>query len=188
MDYRPNADGVRWFVRNVWPGLKSRLPALTFAIVGRDPLPAVQRLADSPGVTVTGSVPDVRPYLAAGSVAICPLRIARGVQNKILEAMAMGKAVVASPAGIEGLDVEVGKHLLAADSPEQWQKTILELLDNEERRNMLGRAGRQHVQSRYTWAARMKPLVTLCERLCGQQASADGHVVSPEVRHGAGCR
>jgi sugar transferase (PEP-CTERM/EpsH1 system associated) len=98
MDYFPNADGACWFAREVYPMLRRRESALEFWIVGRNPTKAVQKLAALPGVSVTGSVPDVRPYLAASVGVVTPLRIARGIQNKVLEALAMGKAVLASSA------------------------------------------------------------------------------------------
>lgn len=171
MDYRPNVEGVCRFTREVFPGLKSRLDDLTFTIVGRDPSPAVRRLAEVPGVSVTGWVPDVRPYLAAAGVVVCPLRIARGVQNKILEAMAMGKAVVASAPALEGLDLRDGEYVLEARSAEQWQEHVLHLLANADAREKLGRAAREHVREKYTWTGCMAPLVSLCERLAVSRCS-----------------
>src|SRR5207245_1533631 len=97
LDYRPNVEGVGWFCRNVWPEIRRRRPDAVLLLVGRKPAPAVQRLAGEPGVEVVGQVPDVRPFLHRAAVTVVPLQIARGVQNKVLEALAMGKAVVASP-------------------------------------------------------------------------------------------
>ena len=165
MDYRPNVDGVCWFVREVWPELRRRVPELTFTIVGRDPAPEVRRLAEQPGVTVTGAVPDVRPYLAAATVAVVPLRIARGIQNKILEAMAMDRAVVGSSPAIEGLDVDVGKDLLQADSPDDWVRSVRTLLDGGDLRRALQRSARACVEGKYSWSTRMAPLVLLCKTL-----------------------
>ena len=170
MDYRPNADGACWFAREVWPELKRQVPELTFSIVGRDPARAVQRLAESPGIHVTGAVPDVRPFLAQASVAIAPLHIARGIQNKVLEAMAMGRPVVASPAALEGLDVQPGSDALQADTPAQWRQQILHLLSDDRLRAQLGRAARTCVETKYSWAARMEPLVSLCRRLCNESS------------------
>jgi sugar transferase (PEP-CTERM/EpsH1 system associated) len=165
MDYRPNVEGVCWFVREVWPELKRRVPELTFTIVGRDPTPEVLRLTDTPGITITGTVKDVRPYLASASLAVVPLRIARGIQNKMLEAMAMGRAVVGSSPAIEGLDVEVGKDVLRADLPDEWLLTVQGLLSDERRREDIGRAARERVVADYSWASRMQPLEALCNRL-----------------------
>ena len=174
MDYRPNVEGVCWFVREVWPELKSRVPELTFTIVGRDPSRAVRKLAEVLGVRVTGSVPDVRPYLTAATAAVVPLRIARGVQNKILEAMAMGRAVVASPQAIEGLDVNIGEEVLRAESPDEWIAAVLGLLSDGGRRERLGQAARKRVVSDYSWASRMAPLVSLCTALAGASEPAHG--------------
>jgi sugar transferase (PEP-CTERM/EpsH1 system associated) len=174
MDYRPNVDGVCWFVREVWGELKRRHPALTFAIVGRDPTPAVRRLVQAPGIIVTGTVPDVRPYLAAAGVAVCPLRIARGIQNKILEAMSMGRAVVSSAQGLEGLELAAGAEVVQADSAEEWIARVGRLLASEEEQRSLGAAARRCVLERYTWAAQMAPLVSLCERLAGGEAAGGG--------------
>jgi len=165
MSYRPNVDAVVWFAGEVWPGLVREIPDLTFAIVGRDPTRAVRRLGRRAGVRVVGAVPDVRPYLDAAAVAAAPLRIARGVQNKVLEAMAMQKPVVASPQALEGLDVEDGRHLLRAETPRQWRERILQLIRDEDLRRRLGKSARAWVQRRYNWTARTAPLVALCERL-----------------------
>jgi sugar transferase (PEP-CTERM/EpsH1 system associated) len=172
MDYRPNVEGVLWFVRDIWPELKRRRPDLEFTIVGRNPTLAVDRLADVPGVIVTGGVPDVRPYLSHAAVAVVPLRVARGVQNKVLEAMAMGRAVVGTSQALEGLDVVPGEHVLQADTAPQWHRTLSELLDQDDRRRQLGAAARQHVVQEYSWEAQLAPLVDLCLRLTEGQPSA----------------
>jgi len=168
MDYRPNIDGVCWFAEKVWPDLKRRQPELQFYIVGRDPAPAVRRLAEHRDIIVTGTVADVRPYLASAQVAICPLRIARGIQNKVLEAMAMGRAVGSSGPALEGLEAEVGKNALRADTPEEWQSHILSLLENHDRRLEIGRSARACVEAKYNWQSRMANLVTLCDYLYQQ--------------------
>lgn len=179
MNYRPNIEGICWFAENVWPGLRDRSPTLRLMIVGRDPAPAVRALADRPGVTVTGSVPDVRPYLSAAAVAICPLRIARGIQNKILEALAMGRSVVASPAAMEGIEAEPDRHALLAETPEQWQKQISRLIESPERRDRLGRAAREHVEQTYSWARQLRPLVRRCRELCGRTDAPAGAPAEP---------
>lgn len=167
MDYRPNVEAVTWFAREVWPDVRARVPGATFRIVGRDPAPAVLALAETPGVEVTGAVPDVRPHLADAAVAVAPLRIARGVQNKVLEAMAMGRAVLGSPAALEGLDVAVGEECLSAGAPGAWRDRLVALLGDPAERSRLGHAARRRVEQSYGWAARMEPLVALCRRLAG---------------------
>ncbi len=172
MDYRPNVEGMCWFAEAIWPALRRERPDLRFTIVGRNPAPAVRRLAERPGIEVTGSVPDVRPYLARAALVVAPLLMARGIQNKVLEAMAMGRAVVASPAALEGLEVQTPTEAVEAQPPEQWQREILDLLENDARRQAVEQAARACIESRFTWNRQMRPLVDLCLDLSG----APGHV------------
>jgi polysaccharide biosynthesis protein PslH len=172
MDYRPNIEGVCWFVRELWPGLKREVADLTFTIVGRNPAPEVLRLADTPGILVTGAVKDVRPHLAAASVTVVPLHIARGIQNKILEAMACGRAVVASSQAIEGLDVKVGQEVLRADTPDEWRTSILGLLSDEAKQRSLGAAARARVVADYSWDSQMAPMVLRCNKLAAPGKAA----------------
>jgi len=165
MDYRPNIEGVCWFVREIWPRLKADVPELTFTIVGRNPAPAVCRLAQTPGVTVTGGVPDVRPYLQGAALVVCPLQIARGIQNKVLEAMAMGKPVIGSPDALGGIELQLDVEAIEADSPHAWREQISRLLADRATRDSMGHAARLCVEAKYTWPARMSPLASLCQRL-----------------------
>ena len=165
MDYRPNVEGVCWFVREVWGEVRRTLPAATFTIVGRNPTAAVRALAETPGVVVTGAVPDVRPYLAAARVAVAPLRIARGIQNKVLEAMAAGRPVVGTRQALEGLDVRPGVDVLQADAPELWRAHVVALLADDALAESLAAAARRTATSAYSWSARMSPLVRLCRQL-----------------------
>lgn len=151
MGYYPNVDAVRFFAQHCWPLIHMRIPEATWQIVGKNPMPEVLQLANLPGVTVTGAVPDARPYLAAASVAIAPLRIGSGTRLKILEAFAMQKAVVSSSIGCEGLEVESGRHLLVADQPEAFAEAVITLLNQPEKRRELGRAGRALVETTYSW-------------------------------------
>jgi sugar transferase (PEP-CTERM/EpsH1 system associated) len=151
LDYRPNVEGVCWFCREVWPDVHRRRPDAKVYLVGRKPTSAVQQLAEIPGVEVVGPVPDVRPYLARSALAIAPLRLGRGVQNKVLEAMAMAKAAVVSSQVLSGLRAEPGKQVLAAAQPTEWVEHILHLFNNEEARRQLGRAGRQFVEKQHHW-------------------------------------
>jgi sugar transferase (PEP-CTERM/EpsH1 system associated) len=169
MDYAPNVDGVCWFAEHVWPAVRLRWPDLTFTIVGRDPAKAVRRLAERDGIEVTGAVPDVRPYVANSAVAVCPLRIARGIQNKILEAMAMARPVVASPQAAQGLAVTGGEHLLIAETPREWASSVLALLADTQEQRRLGRAGRTCVETRYTWEGQLATLVDTCSELLARR-------------------
>lgn len=161
LNYQPNVDGLCWFVQRVWPGLRQRHEGVRLRIVGRDPSPAVLRLGDVAGVEVVGPVDDVRSYLAAAAVVVAPLRIARGVQNKVLEAMACAKPVVCSPAAARGIEAEPGEHLLVADGPGQWVAVVSRLLDEPGLRRRIGAEARRCVERGYRWERRLEPMVRL---------------------------
>lgn len=161
LDYRPNVDGVCWFCRDVWPEIRRHRPQATLALVGRRPAPAVRRLAELPGVTVVGQVPDVRPYLTSAAVVVVPLRIARGIQNKVLEALAMGKATVVSPPALAALGTEPGVHLLQAADRGEWIEALTGLLADAGRRQELGEAGRRYVAEHHQWARCLAPMAEL---------------------------
>jgi polysaccharide biosynthesis protein PslH len=164
MDYWPNVDAVIWFVAEVLPRLRQRWPRLRFHIVGRSPTPAVLALA-GPAVVVTGTVPDVRPYLQHAAAVVAPLRLARGIQNKILEAMAMARPVVAAWTCVEAITAEPGEELLAATEAEDYLSQISALLDVPERAAAIGRAGRQRVLHSYSWAAHLSGIDRYLDRL-----------------------
>lgn len=153
MDWRPNQDAAHWFTREIWPRLRAARPHLTALFVGRSPSPDVVELGRTPGITITGTVPDVRPMIARAAVYIVPLRIGGGSRLKILEALAMEKAVVSTRVGAEGLEVEEGRHVVLADTPEDFSAAVLRLLDDPARRALLGAAGRALVLERYRWAS-----------------------------------
>ena len=154
MDYWPNIDAVSWLVAEMLPRLLSRWPTLRFYIVGRSPTAAVSQLA-SDKVVVTGTVPDVRPYLQHAAVVAAPLRIARGIQNKVLEAMAMARPVVVAKGCGEAVDAVAERDFLLADSVEEHVQQIDALLSSPERREAMGKAARQQVLARYSWEAHL---------------------------------
>ena len=158
MDYYPNQETMFRFCRDVWPRLKSERPKLQLLIVGADPSPAVRRLAQLDGVTVTGSVPDVRPYVRRSALMVAPLAIARGTQNKILEAMVMGVPVVTSAIAAGGVDAEPETHFLVADEPDQYHRSIIRILDDPVERARLAQAGRQRMLSNHAWPRSMARL------------------------------
>ncbi|WP_194953534.1 TIGR03087 family PEP-CTERM/XrtA system glycosyltransferase [Sphingopyxis solisilvae] len=158
MDYRPNIDAVRWFAADILPLIQRQDPAARFAIVGRAPTDEVRALAKLPGVIVTGEVRDVRPWLAAADAVVAPLLLARGVQNKLLEAMAMARPVVASAAAAEGIDAVAGEHLLVADDAAGMAAAIGSLFSDREAAAKMGRAARARMIARYGWDARLAPL------------------------------
>lgn len=160
MDYWPNVDAVTWFAREVLPELAKRHPAARFHIVGRNPSSAVRAL-ESKAVVVTGTVADVRPYLQHATVVVAPLRVARGVQNKVLEAMAMTAPVVASRACAQAIGVEVGRELLTATTPAEYVAAIDGLLADSMRARAIGHAARSRVVHDYGWAEQLARLDAL---------------------------
>ncbi|WP_419807279.1 TIGR03087 family PEP-CTERM/XrtA system glycosyltransferase [Sphingomonas sp.] len=171
MDYAPNVQAVRWFARAVFPALLARHPTARFAIVGRAPTPTVKLLARQPGVLVTGEVPDVRPWLAAAAVCVAPLRLARGVQNKVLEAMAMARPVIASPQAAEGIDHQ-GTIFVAGGDPRRWVAAVNAILDTPVGTDPIGARARAQVLRRYDWAARLAPLDGLLGLELAKRAAA----------------
>ena len=154
MDYWPNIDAVTWFAQDMLPRLRDRWPALRFHIVGRSP-PATLRALAGDAVVVTGKVPDVRPYLQHAAVVVAPLRLARGIQNKILEAMAMGRPVVASSECAEAIGATAGTELLWAIDAAAFVREVDALLRNPARAAAVGHAGRQRVLRDYSWSAHL---------------------------------
>jgi sugar transferase (PEP-CTERM/EpsH1 system associated) len=158
MDYLPNIEAVRWFATNVWPTVRERYPAARFCIVGRNPAAPVTQLAKLAGVTVTGPVDDVRPWISRSAAVVAPLQIARGIQNKVLEAMAMGRPVVATPQALAGLDVEVPQEAFCARGVEEWHDTIQRLFEDERLRAETGASARRYVETHHAWEATLQPL------------------------------
>ncbi|GAB3100080.1 TIGR03087 family PEP-CTERM/XrtA system glycosyltransferase [Pseudomaricurvus hydrocarbonicus] len=149
MDYWPNVDAVAWFSREVFPELQKLRSNLKFYIVGRNPTRSVLRLNKLEGITVTGRVDDIRPYLKYATAVVAPLRIARGVQNKILEAMAMEKIVLASDAGLEGIDAELGMEVLLTNTVEDYCEFLPKILQHN--CSFIGEAARQRVVHDFNW-------------------------------------
>jgi sugar transferase (PEP-CTERM/EpsH1 system associated) len=161
MDYAPNIDAVTWFARAVLPSIRASVPGARFAIVGRAPTAAVKALAGD-AVIVTGAVPDVRGWLAAASVCVAPLQIARGIQNKVLEAMAMARPVIASREAAEGIDH--GGLIRIADGAEAFANAVVALIQDPAAADALGAAARAQALARYDWHARLAPLNGLLGR------------------------
>lgn len=161
MDYRPNIEGVEWFSQHVWPEIRQRLPKAEFNIVGRNPTPAVERLAQLPGINVVGSVPDVRPWQARAAAVVAPLKIARGMQNKVIEAMAMGKPVIATPEALTGFDIQHDKHALQADDANVFANCVCDCLTDASLRNRLGTAARDYAEHHHHWSSSLAGLSTL---------------------------
>jgi sugar transferase (PEP-CTERM/EpsH1 system associated) len=160
MDYWPNIDAVTWFSTEVVPELRARYPNLRFHIVGRSPASQVRALANDV-VSVTGSVPDVRPFLRHAAVVVAPLRVARGVQNKILEAMSMGRAVVAAEACAGGIEARPGSDYVVASDADDYMRGISALIDDPGRAREIGVAARKVVLERYSWHTRFSTISRL---------------------------
>jgi sugar transferase (PEP-CTERM/EpsH1 system associated) len=153
MDFRPNVDAVLWFAAEVWPRINAERPEARFFIVGRSPSPQVLSLSEIPGITVTGTVDDPRPWVASADVYVVPMRMGGGVRLKVLQAMSMGCAVVSTSMGADGIDVRHNKHLLLANSAADFSQATLSLLDDPAHRAALGIAARNLVSTRYAWDA-----------------------------------
>ena len=164
MDYYPNQECMFDFCANALPLLRARRPDVKLLIVGADPSPAVRKLSELPGITVTGSVPDVRPYVLGSALMVAPLNIARGTQNKILEAMAMGVPVVTSSVAAGGVDAVAQEHFLVAGNYQEYVQAILRILDDPAERGRLAIAGRERMLSHHDWERSMRRLDRVIER------------------------
>jgi sugar transferase (PEP-CTERM/EpsH1 system associated) len=174
MDYWPNVDAVVAFAQETFPNILSRDANARFYIVGARPTPDVQRLAALPGVKVTGAVPDIRPYIAYAKLAVAPLRLARGIQNKVLEAMAMAKPVVASPQAAEGIEAQIGQELIVAVDGAAFVQQTVHLLQHDGAAE-IGLAGRARVLASYSWESslsRFEQMLTPDRNLAGAHLAA----------------
>jgi sugar transferase (PEP-CTERM/EpsH1 system associated) len=175
MDYAPNVDGVEWFVREILPRVWKRSPTAVFRIVGGAPVARVLALQAAPGVEVTGSVPDVRPYLARAAVVVAPLRIARGIQNKVLEGLAAGRPVVATPDALDGIAARPGCEVLVGSDAESFATAVADVLTGRAPPD-LGRLGREFVLRHHRWDVQLEALDQLIARSiagCSAEASTE---------------
>jgi sugar transferase (PEP-CTERM/EpsH1 system associated) len=172
MDYLPNIDAVVWFCDEVLPLVHAQMPEASFVICGNRPARAVRRLGKRRGVSVTGRVPDTRPYLDSAEVFVAPLRMARGIQNKLLEAMAMGLPCVASTTAASGTVVADGAGILAADEPREFAEHVLHLLREEKFRSDIARKARATAEANYRWDVQMASLDQVIAGLSAQHAAS----------------
>ena len=172
MDYWPNVDAVQWFAREILPLVVRQLPRAMFFIVGSNPGDDVRQLGALPRVAVTGKVPDIRPYRAHAAAAVVPLRIAGGVQNKVLEAMAMARPVIAAPPATQGLSARDGRDLLVADKAADFAARILELAAGQHAG--LGARGRDFVLAEHSWDGALAELDAILARVAGTSLAAQG--------------
>jgi len=174
MDYYPNQECMFDFCARTLPRLRTRRPNLKLVIVGADPSAAVRKLGEIPGVTVTGSVPDVRPYVRRSAAMVAPLNIARGTQNKILESMALGVPVVSSAVAAGGVDAIPGEHLLVASTPAEYEAAILRIVEHPDERGRLAQAGRARMRSHHDWESSMRRLDAIVDRCLADRARRSG--------------
>lgn len=163
MDYLPNIDGCRWFVEEILPIVRQSVPETTFSIVGSRPTPEVEKLAEHDGVTVTGFVDDTRDWLCRANIAIAPLRIARGIQNKVLEALAMGLPVVGTTSATQGVEGTPEQDYLVRDDADAFAQAVVNLLNDAQLADTLAKTGRQMVEERYAWGATLAALDGMIE-------------------------
>ncbi|MCS6944244.1 MAG: TIGR03087 family PEP-CTERM/XrtA system glycosyltransferase [Sutterellaceae bacterium] len=190
MDYWPNVDAVSWFARDILPRLVARYPAVRFYVVGMNPSPAVMALARDPRVVVTGAVPDVRTYLQHAQVVVAPLRIARGVQNKVLEAMAMARPVVTTAACAAALHPQVQQALLVADDAPTFADRVSQILGGAGAG--MGERARQAVRACYSWEGQLQQFAVLLDGIDGEtalsSAQAEAHLRAPVANQGGARR
>ena len=154
MDWLPNEEGITWFVDDVLPRIHERLPDVTLTIVGRNPPPRIQQLASRDArLRVTGSVPDVRPFIESGSVFVVPLRVGGGTRLKMYEALAMERPLVSTTIGAEGLPLEDGTHVLIADDAAAFAGAVLSLLDDPGRADRMGQVSAAYIRAQFGWDA-----------------------------------
>jgi len=165
MDWYPNEDGIVHFIEAVLPRVRREVPAATLTVVGRNPSSRLRAAAVTAGVHVTGLVDDVRPHMAEAAVYVVPLRIGGGTRLKIFEALSMGKAVVSTAIGAEGLPLTPGQDYLQADDPTSFAEAVTSLLRDPVRRRAIGAAGRRLVEARYSWPKVVDEFENQCEEV-----------------------
>ncbi|MEW5718372.1 MAG: glycosyltransferase [Chloroflexota bacterium] len=168
MDFRPNIDAMTWFAAEILPRLRAEIPHARLIIVGQKPAPRIRALQQQPGIEVTGWVADTRPYVSDAAVYVVPLRMGSGTRLKVLEAMAMGKAIVSTTRGVEGIALTPGRDALVADTPTEFARVVVTLLRDPERRHELGRHARTLAEEKYDW----RKIIPQFEQVYGKQRCA----------------
>jgi glycosyltransferase involved in cell wall biosynthesis len=171
MGYGPNEDAALYFGREIFPLVRANFRKADFWVVGANPSTAILALASQPGIHVTGDVDDIRPYVAKASIFVCPLRYGAGIKNKLLAAMAMGKAIIATPVSLEGIDVRPEEEVLVADSTQDFVRQIGRLLSDKELSRRLGERGRNLVRDRYSWRSRGEVLESRLRKLVAEHGT-----------------
>lgn len=174
MDYFPNEDGVLFFYDKIFPLVRTIVPNLKFYIVGSNPTPRLQKLAEDSSVVVTGTVDDIRPYLKHAQLAVIPLRMARGIQNKILEAVSMGIPVVTTTNAAEGLTLKPGTDFIVEDDPESFANQAIDLLNNPDQQRDLVQSGQKQLDLQYDWNRNLKSMEQVLEGVVNKKNAEGG--------------
>jgi glycosyltransferase involved in cell wall biosynthesis len=175
LSFPPNVDAARYFYREIFPAIRRAVPGTRLILAGRNPAPLVRRLAATdPGVTLTGLLPDVRPAMAKANVHVCPMRLGSGLKTKVLEAMAMGKAVVTTSLGLSGIAAVPGRDFLVADDPDTFAEAVVRLLRDSCLRRRIGSAARTFVVREHNWAAVSERYEETYRAACGAHAGNGG--------------
>ncbi len=183
MNYMPNVDATVYYCREILPLVRRYVPDVNLNIVGADPVPAVQSLAEDPSVQVLGRVPNLRPYINQAQIAIAPMRIAAGLLNKVLEGMSMGLPMVISSIANEGIQAVDGKHVLIADKAEDFANKIVHLLNEPERRKQLGAAARDFIVKEWSWEKHFQDLEQMfCDLVAQSPHSVERQASRPPKR------
>jgi glycosyltransferase involved in cell wall biosynthesis len=180
MSFHANVTAALHFVRRIFPLIRAARPDARLCIVGSDPPRAIRALGSDPAISVTGYVPDLREALGRATVAVCPVTVKVGIQNKVLEAMAMGVPVVSTREGVEGLETEPGRDLLVADSPAGFAEHVCRLLADPGLRARLGSAGRRYVEAQHRWDVAASRLEDLYSEAISSRRHARSHERSVE--------
>ncbi|MGZ8830417.1 MAG: glycosyltransferase [Thermoanaerobaculia bacterium] len=163
MDWYPNEDAILFFIEAILPSIRREIPEVTVTVVGRNPSARLRATGEAARVRITGTVDDVRSFIDEGAVYVVPLRVGGGTRLKIFEALSMGKAVVSTSVGAEGLPLIEGEHFVRADLPADFSRAVVSLLRNPDKRKSLGSAGRHLVETRYSWSSVAREFETKCE-------------------------
>ena len=186
MDWHPNEDAIFYFNDAILPRIRARVPDVSLTVVGRNPSERLRDLAARTGITVTGTVDDVRPHIDEAEVYVVPLRAGSGTRLKIFEALAMAKSVVSTTVGAEGLALTHGRDVLLADAPDEFADAVVSLLGNPERRESIGRAGRELVETHFSWHQVAREFEARCEEAVDVARDVSPASLAPLKRRATG--
>ena len=189
MDWLPNEDAILFFAKDILPHIKNRIPSIRLNVVGRNPSPSLQKtIKKYPEIHLTGWVKDIRPYIAESSLYVVPIRIGGGTRMKIYEAMAMGKTIISTSVGAEGLPLENGKHIIIADTPADFAQKVIELLRDKGKRAFMERTAADYVRNNFTWEKVAWQFSEICQTTAATNPKKQHHAIFPGIRTGSSKR